>query len=154
MSVCLAIMLQTPACGQLNRENQLYLLSSFVPENLVWRGRFSCPVPPQPVYSPHLRLNPVLIRGHFSPPSRFPRRRPSKSPNCHRVCREFIRSCNCVLYRWRPLPRVRRHGVSCSRGGSSNGWVMAIQANPLGPHLSLAHSSFPQHVCIVSTSAV
>ena len=140
-------MLQTPACGQLNRENQFHLLSSFAPEDLVWRGRFSCPLRRQPVYSPHLRLMPVLIRGHFSP-SRFPRRR-------HLSRQTAIGSApsltgHAAAYRWRSLPRIRRHGVSCPKGGSSDGWVMAVQVNPLGPHLfgSLLVS---QYICILST---
>ena len=36
-----------PARGQLNRENEYFLLSPFVPENLVTRDRFGRPIPRQ-----------------------------------------------------------------------------------------------------------
>ena len=41
------------ARGQLNRENGYFPLSPFVPENLVSRDRFDCPVPHHPAHSLH-----------------------------------------------------------------------------------------------------
>ena len=41
----------------------MFSLSPFAPENLVSRDRFGRPVPHQPTYSPHSRLNLVLTHG-------------------------------------------------------------------------------------------
>ena len=52
----------SPARGQLNRENYIFL-SAFGPENLVSRDGFGSPVPRQPAHS-ILRLNLVLTYGN------------------------------------------------------------------------------------------
>ena len=55
----------SPARGHLNkRKGHLSILSSFTPENVVSRDRFSGPVPRQPAaHSPQSRLNVVLTYG-------------------------------------------------------------------------------------------
>ena len=59
-----------------------------------------------------LRLNLVLTYGPLRDSARFPRRRPR-----HRASPEFIGSRN-IAYRWRSLPRVRRHRASKPQGSS------------------------------------
>ena len=83
-----------PARGQLNREMLFISLSSFAPENLVWRDRFGRPVSRQPDDFFTFRLNLVLT---LEGSSRIPRWRPfAYTINRHRVGSEFNRSHNCV----------------------------------------------------------
>ena len=64
-----------PARGQLNRENNIPL-SPCVPENLVSRDGFSCPVPRQPA---HLHTQ-AESGAYLRDSSRVPRRRPFMKP--------------------------------------------------------------------------
>ena len=65
----------SPARGQLNRENNI-ILSSCVPENLVSRDGFSCPIPRQ---SAHLHTQ-TESGAYLWDSSRVPRRRPFMKP--------------------------------------------------------------------------
>ena len=93
-----------------------YSLSSFVPENLVSRDGFSSPVPRQPAhlhtqaeYGACLRDSPRVSRRrpfiYFKPPYAVG---PVPSLSGHAKS----------AYRWRSLPRVRRHGTSKPQGSS------------------------------------
>ena len=97
-----------PARGQLNRENNIPL-SPCVPENLVSRDRFSRPVPRQPA---HLHTQ-AESGAYLRDSSRVPRRRPFiyfQPPYAIESVPSL--SGHAIAYRWRSLPRVRRHGVS------------------------------------------
>ena len=48
----------------------------------------------------------------------------------HRVSPEFITSYN-FAYRWRSVPRVRRHRANSSQGSSSNGCCLCITMDKL-----------------------
>ena len=108
-----------PARGQLNRENEHapgrmnMPLSPYVPENLVSRDGFSRPVPRQPA---HLHTQ-AESGAYLRDSSRVPRRRPFiyfKPP--HPIGSVPSLSGHAIAYRWRSLPRVRRHGVIKAQG--------------------------------------
>ena len=102
------VRLPTPARGQLNRE-----LSPCVPENLVSRDRFSRPVPRQPA---HLHTQ-AESGAYLRDSSRIPRRRPFMKPPYAIVSVPSL-SGHAIAYRWRSLPRVRRHRASKPQGSS------------------------------------
>ena len=84
-----------------------------VPENLVSRDGFSRPVPRQPA---HLHTQ-AEYGAYLRDSSRVPRRRPFMKPPY------AIGSVPSLLgqasaYRWRSLPRVRRHRTSKPQGSS------------------------------------
>ena len=62
----------SPARGQLNRKNEYFPLSTFVPENLVSQGEFGSPVPRQPAQLQTQAESVAYLRDY----SRVPRRRP------------------------------------------------------------------------------
>ena len=96
------------ARGQLNREMNIPL-SPFAGENLVSRDEFDSPVPRQPA---HLHAQ-AESSAYLRDSSRVPRRRPfiylippyviGSVPSL---------SVHAIAYRWRSLPRVRRHRAS------------------------------------------
>ena len=92
-----------PARGQLNRENE-YPLSQCVPETLVSRDGFSRPVPRQPA---HLHTQ-AESGAYLRDSSRVPRRRPFMKPP-YAIGSVSSLSGHAIAYRWRSLPRVRRH---------------------------------------------
>ena len=101
-----------PACGQLNRENNIPL-SPCVPENLVSRDGFSRPVPRHPA---HLHTS-AESGAYLRDSARVPRRRPiMKPPYAIRSVPSL--SGHAIAYRWRSLPRVRRHRASKPQGSS------------------------------------
>ena len=103
-----------PARGQLKRENK-YSLSAFAPENLISRDGFGSPVPRQPVHL-HTQAEFGAYLRNFS---RVPRRRPFiylKPP--YAIGSVPSLSGHAVAYRWRSLPRVRRHRASKPLGSS------------------------------------
>ena len=84
-------------------------LSAFVPENLVSRGGFGSPVPRQPA---HLHTQ-AESSAYLRDSSRVPRRRPFicfEPP--HAIGSVPRLSGHAIAYRWRSLPRVRRHRAS------------------------------------------
>ena len=101
-----------PARGQLNRENE----HSPVPVRayeLVSRDGFSRPVPRQPA---HLHTQ-AESGAYLRDSSRVPRRRPIlKPPNAIGSVPSL--SGHASAYRWRSLPRVRRHRASKPQGSS------------------------------------
>ena len=85
-------------------------LSPFAPENYSQDG-FGHPVPRQPANSPH--------PGSSRDSSRFPRRRPFiylKLP--YAIGSVPSLSGHAIAYRWRSLPKVRRHRASKPQGSS------------------------------------
>ena len=99
--------------GQLNREND-FSLPAFAPENLVSRGGFGSPVPRQPAHL-HTQAEPGA---YLSDPSRVPRRRPFIYLDRHTPSGQSRVYRVTIAYRWRSLPRVRRHGASKPQGSS------------------------------------
>ena len=101
-----------PARSQLNRENNIPL-SPCVPENLVSRDGFSRPVPRQPA-----RLYTQAESGtYLRYSSRVPQRRPFMKPP-YAIGSVPSLSGHAIAYRWRSLPRVRRHRTSKPQGSS------------------------------------
>ena len=101
-----------PARGQLNRENNIPL-SPCVPENLISRDGFSRPVPRQPA---HLHTQ-AKSGAYLRDSSRVPRRRSFMKPPCAIGSVPSL-SGHAIAYRWRSLPRVRRHRASKPQGSS------------------------------------
>ena len=101
-----------PARGQLNRENNIPLFP-YAPENLVSRYGFSRPVPRQPAH-----LYTQAESGAYSrDSSRVPRRRPFMKPP-YAIGSVPSLSGHAIAYRWRSLPRVRRHRAGKPQGSS------------------------------------
>ena len=101
------VMIANPARGQLNREN--IPLSPYAPDNLVSRDRFSSPVSCQPAHLHTQAESGAYLR--YS--SRVPRRRPFiclKPP--YAIGSVPSLSGHAIAYRWRLLPRFRRHRAS------------------------------------------
>ena len=91
-------------------------LSAFAPENLISRDGFGSPVPRQ---SAHLHAQAKSGVYLLRDSSRVPRRRPFiyfKPP--YVIGSVPSLSGYVVTYRWRSLPRVRRHKASKPKGSS------------------------------------
>ena len=92
-------------------------LPAFVPENLVSRDRFGSPVPRQPA---HLHTQ-AESGAYLRDSSRVPRRRPFiylKPPYAIYWSFSSLPGHAIIAYRWRSLPRVRRHRASKPQGSS------------------------------------
>ena len=102
-------------------------LSAFAPKNLVSRDGFGRPVLRQPAHL-QLRLNLVLLAGFLpiSAASSIYLFKPS-----YIIGSVPSLSGHAITYRWRLLPRVRRHRASNPRGSSSNGCCLCITMNQL-----------------------
>ena len=87
-------------------------LSPCVPESLVSRDGFSRPVPRQ---SAHAQTQ-AEFGAYLRDSSRVPRRRPYEMP--YAIGSVPSLSGHAVAYRWRSLPRVRRHRASKPQGSS------------------------------------
>ena len=88
-------------------------MSPCVPENLVSRDRFSRPVPRQPA---HLHTQ-AEYGAYLRDSSRVPQRRPFMKPP-YAIGSVPSLSGHATAYRWRSLPRVRRHRASKPQGSS------------------------------------
>ena len=86
-------------------------LSPYVPENLVSRDGFSRPVPRQPA---HLHTQ-AGAGAYLRDSSRVPRGRPFMKPP-YDIGSVLNLSGHANAYRWRSLPRVRRHRASKPQG--------------------------------------
>ena len=90
-------------------------LSAFTPENLVSRDGFGSPVPRQPA---HLHTQ-AESSAYLRDSSRVPRPRPFiylKPPYASGSVPSLSR--HAIAYRWRSMPRVRRHGAKKPQGSS------------------------------------
>ena len=101
-----------PARGQMNRKNNI-ALSPCVPENLVSRDGFSRPVPRQPAHLHTQAGSGAYLRDSY----RVPWRRPFMKPP-YAIGSVPSLSGHAIAYRWRSLPRVRRHRASNPQGSS------------------------------------
>ena len=86
-------------------------LSPYVPEKLVSRDEFSRPVPRQPAHV-HTQAEPGA---YLRDSCRVPRRRPFMKPP-YAIGSVQSLSGHAIAYRWRSLPRVRRHRASKPQG--------------------------------------
>ena len=132
-----------PARGQLNRENSIPL-SPCVP-----RG-FSRPVPRQPAH-----LHPQAESGaYLRDSSRVPRRRPFiyiKPP--YAIGSVPSLSGHALAYRWRSLPRVRRHRANKPQGSSERVLPWQITVDQL-IFASLSHTHYLYEVGMLKVPAV
>ena len=129
-------MVANPARGQLYRENNIPL-SPCVPENFVSRDGFSRPVPRQPAHFHTHAESGAYLRDS----SRVPRRRPFMKPP-YAIGSIPSLSGHAIAYRWRSLPRVRRHRASKAQGSSERvlPWQITMDQLIFG---SLSHSIIP-----------
>ena len=89
-------------------------LSPFAPENLVSRDDFGSPVPRQPAHLHTQAESGAYLRDSFQ----VPRRRPYLFKPPTTIGSVSSLSGDVIAYRWRPLPRVRRHKASKRQGSS------------------------------------
>ena len=134
-----------PARGQLNRENNIPL-SPCVPENLVSRDGFSRPVPRQPA---HLHTQ-AESGAYLRDSSRVPRRRPMKPP--YAIGSVPSLSGHAIAYRWRSLPRVRRHRACKPQGSSERVLPWQITMDQL-IFASLSHTHYWYEVGMLKVPA-
>ena len=136
-----------PARGQLNRENNIPL-SPCVPENLVSRDGFSRPLPRQPAH-----LHTQAESGAYSrDSSRVPRRRPFMKPP-YAIGSVPSLSGHAIAYRWRSLPRVRRHRASKPQASSERVLPWQITMDQL-IFASLSHTHYWYEVGMLKVPAV
>ena len=136
-----------PARGQLNRKNNIPL-SPCVPENLVPRDGFSRPVPRQPAHLHTQAESGAYLRD--SP--RVPRRRPFMKPP-YAIGSVPSLSGHALAYRWRSLPRVRRHRASKPQGSSERVLPRQITMDQL-IFASVSHTHYWYEVGMLKGPAV
>ena len=136
-----------PARGQLNRENNIPLCPC-VPENLVSRDGFSHPVPRQPA---HLHTH-AESGAYLRDSSRVPRRRSFMKPP-YAIGSVPSLSSHAIAYRWRLLPRVRRHRASKPQGSSERVLPWQITMDQL-IFASLSHTHYWYEVGMLKVPAV
>ena len=123
-------------------------LSPCVPENLVSRDGFSRPVSRQPA---HLHTQ-AESGAYLRDSSRVPRRRPfMKLP--YAIGSVPSLSGHAIAYRWRSLPRVRRHRVSKPLGSSERVLPWQITMDQL-IFASLSHTHYWYAVGMLKVAAV
>ena len=130
-----------PARGQLNRENNIPL-SPCVPEKLVSRDGFSRSVPRQPA---HLHIQ-AESGAYLRDSSRVRRRCPFMKPP-YAIGSVLSLSGLAITYRWRSLPRVRRHRASKPQGSSERVLTWQITMDQL-TCASLSHTHYRFEVVI------
>ena len=111
------------ARGQLDREDEYSPLSRFAHENLVAQHGFDSPVPRQPVHL-HTQAEYGTLLTVLLPISAAAAIYLFKPP--YAIGSVPSLSGHAVEYRWRSLPRVRRHRASISHDSSSNGCFLCI----------------------------
>ena len=123
-------------------------LSPCVPENLVSRDGFSRPVPRQPA---HLHTQ-AESGAYLRDSSRVPRRRPFMKPP-YAIGSVPSLSGHANAYRWRSLPRVRRHRASKPQGSSKRVLLWQITMDQL-IFASLSHAHYWYEVGMLKVPAV
>ena len=131
----------------MNRENNIPL-SPCVPENLVSRDGFSRPVPPQPAHLHTQAESGAYLRNS----SRVPRRRPFMKPPYAMGSVPSL-SGRAIAYRWRSLPRVRRHRASKPQGSSERVLPRQITMDQL-IFASVSHTHYWYGVGMLKVPAV
>ena len=137
----------SPAHGQLNRKNNISL-PAFVPENLVSRDGFGSPVPRKLA---HLHIQ-AESGAYLRDSSRVPRRRPFMKPP-YAIGSVPSLSGHAIAYRWRSLPRVRRHGASKPQGSSERVLPWQVTMDRL-IFASLSHTHYWYEVGMLKVPAV
>ena len=122
-------------------------LSPCVPENLVSRDGFSRPVPRQPA---HLHTQ-AESGAYLRDSSRVPRRRPFMKPP-YTIGSVPSLSGHANAYRWRSLPRVRRHRASKPQGSSERVPPWQITMDQL-IFASLSHTQYWYEVGMLKVPA-
>ena len=107
-----------------------------MPENLVSRDGFSCPVPRQPAHLHTQAESGAYLR--YS--SRVPWRCPFMKPP-YAIGSVPSLSGHAIAYRWRSLPRVRRHKASKPQGRSERVLPWQITMDQL-IFASLSHTHY------------
>ena len=123
-------------------------LSPCVLENLVSRDGFSRPVPRQPA---HLHTQ-AKSGAYLRDSSRVPRRRPFMKPP-YAIGSVPSLSGHAIAYRWRSLPRVRRHRASKPQGSSERVLPWQITMDQL-IFTSLSHTHYWYEVGMLKVPAV
>ena len=123
-------------------------LSPCVPENLVSRDGFSRPVPRQPA---HLHTQ-AESSAYLRDSSRVPRRRPDMKPP-HAIGLVPSLSGHAITYRWRSLPRVRRHRASKPQGSFERVLPWQVTMEQL-ISASLSHTHYWYEVGMLKVPAV
>ena len=118
-----------------------------MPENLVSRDGFSRPVPRQPA---HLHTQ-AESGAYLRDSSRVPRRRPCMKPP-YAIGSVPSLSGHAVAYRWRSLPRVRRHMASKPQGSSERVLPWQITIDQL-IFASLSHTHYWYEVSMLKVPA-
>ena len=119
-----------------------------MPENFVSRDGFSRPVPRQPA---HLHTH-AKSGAYLRDSSRVPRRRPFMKPP-YAIGSVPSLSGHAIAYRWRSLPRVRRHRASKPQGSSERALPWQVTMDQL-IYASLSHTHYwyevpGSHICNV-----
>ena len=122
-------------------------LSPCVPENLVSRDGFSRPVPRQPAHL-HTQAESGAYLRDFS---RVPRRCPFMKPP-YTIGSVPSLSGHANAYRWRSLPRVRRHRASKPQGSSERVPPWQITMDQL-IFASLSHTQYWYEVGMLKVPA-
>ena len=121
-------------------------LSAFVPENLVSRDGFSNLVPRQPAH-----LHTQAESGAYSrDSSRVPQRRYFKPS--YAIGSVLSLSGHAIAYRWRSLPRVRRHRASEPQVSSERVLPWQVTMDQL-IYASLSHTHYWHEVSTLNVPA-
>ena len=123
-------------------------LSPYVPDNLVSRDGSSRPGPRQPA---HLHTQ-AESGAYLWDSSRVPRRRPFMKPP-YAIGSVPSLSGHAIAYRWRSLPRVRRHRASKPHGSSERVLPWQITMDQL-IFASLPHTHYWYEVGMLNVPAV
>ena len=129
--VRLPILLVVSCTGKMNIS-----LSSCVPENSVSRDGFSRPVPRQPAHLHSQAESGAYLRDS----SRVPRQRPFMKPP-YAIGSVPSLSGHAIAYRWRSLPRVRRHRASKPQGSCERVLPWQVTIDQL-MYTSLSHTYY------------
>ena len=119
-----------------------------MPENLVSRDGFSRPVPRQPA---HLHTQ-AESGAYLGDSSRVPRRRPFMKPP-YAIGSVPRLSGHAIAYRWRSLPRVRRHRASKPQGSSKRVLPWQVTMDQL-IFASFSHTHYWYEVGMLKVPAV
>ena len=118
-------------------------LSPCVPESLASRDGFSRPVTRQPAHLHTLADSGAYLRDS----SRVPRRHPLMKPP-YAIGSVPSLSGHAIAYRWRSLPRVRRHRASKLQGSSERVLRWQVTTDQQLICASLSHTHYWYEVCM------
>ena len=118
-------------------------LSPCVPESLASRDVFSRPVTHQPAHLHTLDDSGAYLRDS----SRVPRRHPLMKPP-YAIGSVPSLSGHAIAYRWRSLPRVRRHRASKLQGSSERVLRWQVTTDQQLICASLSHTHYWYEVCM------